>query len=142
MARPESQYHAESAAKPLNRSFFLKIALRLAQRGIPVFPLKGKAPLTPNGFKDASTDPSRVTAMFNAAPNATGIGIPTGSFSGLVVVDRDGDSEEAQRIWDSLPPTVEVATSRGRHCYYSVPKGTKVRSRKLAEDVDLKADGG
>jgi DNA-binding transcriptional ArsR family regulator len=81
--------------------------------------------------------------MFNAAPNATGIGIPTGGVSGLVVPDRDGDSDQANQIWDSLPPTVEVATSRGRrHRYYSVPKGTKVRSRKLAEDVDLKADGG
>ena len=58
------------------------------------------------------------------------------------MVDRDGDSDKANQIWDSLPPTVEVATSRGRHRYYSVPKGTNVRSRKLAEDVDLKADGG
>src|ERR687897_2428202 len=138
----ESRYHAESAAKPLNRSFFLKIALKRAQRGIPVFPLKGKAPLTPHGFKDASTDPSRVTAMFNAAPDATGNGMPTGSFSGLVVVDRDGDSEEAQRIWDSLPPTLEVRTGRGTHRYYRVPVGTTVKSRKLAEDVDLKGDGG
>jgi hypothetical protein len=107
-----------------------------------VFPIKGKTPLTPHGFKDAFTDPSRVTAMFNAAPNATGIGIRTGGLSGLVVVDRDGDSDQAGLIWDSLPPTVEVITSRGRHRYYSVPEGTKVRSRKLAEDVDLKADGG
>ena len=137
-----TQYHAESAAKPPTRSIFLKNALKLAERGFPVFPIKGKAPLTPHGFRDASTDAARVTALFNAAPNATGIGIRTGGVSGLAVVDRDGDSDQASQIWDSLPPTVEVATSRGRHCYYSVPKGSKVRSRKLAEDVDLKADGG
>ena len=107
-----------------------------------MFPLKAKTPLTPHGFKDASRDRSRVTAMFNGAPNATGIGIRTGGLSGLAVVDRDGDSDQARLIWDSLPPTVEVATSRGRHRYYSVPKGTRVRTRKLAEDVDLKADGG
>jgi hypothetical protein len=138
----ESQYHAESAAKPLARSFFLKNALKFAERDIPIFPIKGKAPLTPHGFKDASSELSRVTAMFNAAPNATGFGIPTGGFSGLVVVDRDGDSEEAQRIWDTLPPTLEVATGRGTHRYYRTPKGTAVKSRKLAPDVDLKADGG
>src|SRR5215204_617402 len=138
----KSRYHAESAAKPPTRSFFLKNALKLAERGFPVFPIKGKTPLTPHGFKDASRDRSRVTAMFNAAPNATGIGIPTGGFYGYVVVDRDGDSDQARLIWDSLPPTVEVATSRGRHRYYSVPKGTRVKSRELAEDVDLKADGG
>jgi hypothetical protein len=138
----KSRYHAESAAKPPTRSFFLKNALKLAERGFPVFPIKGKTPLTPHGFKDASRDRSRVTAMFNAAPNATGIGIRTGGLFGLVVVDRDGDSDQARLIWDSLPPTVEVATSRGRHRYYSVPKGAKVKSRKLADDVDLKADGG
>jgi len=125
-----------------NRSSISKMAHRCAAKGVPVFPLKGKDPLTRNGFKDASTEASRVTGMFNAAPSATGFGIPTGGFSGLVVVDRDGESEEARRIWDSLPPTLEVATGRGAHRYYRVPKGTKVRSRKLAPDVDLKADGG
>jgi hypothetical protein len=141
----ESQYHAQSVAKPPTRSIFLKNALKRAERGIPTFPVRGKQPLTPHGFKDASTDPSKVTAMFNAAPNATGVGIPTGGFSGLVVADKDGDSEEARRIWDSLPPTLEVATGRpsglGRHRYYRVPKGTKVKSRDLAEGLELKADG-
>jgi hypothetical protein len=126
----------------LARSTLTKSVLSCASRGIPVFPLKGKKPLTPHGFEDASHEASRVTAMFNAAPNATGYGIPTGGFSGLVVVDKDGDSPEAARLWGSLPPTLEVATSRGRHRYYRIPKGAKVRSRKLAPDVDLKADRG
>ena len=125
-----------------NRSSIAKMAHRYAAKGVPVFPLRGKEPLTRNGFKDASTEASRVTGMFNAAPSATGFGIPTGGFSGLVVVDRDSDSEEARRIWDSLPPTLEVATSRGKHRYFRVPLGTTVKSRKLAPDVDLKADGG
>jgi hypothetical protein len=137
----KTEYH-DTDNKGFTRSSMLETALGYAARGIPVFSLKGKTPLTPHGFKDASTDPSRVTAMFNAARSATGFGIPTGGVSGLVVVDRDGDSEEARRIWDSLPPTLEVATSRGRHRYYSVSKDTKVKSRKLADDVDLKADGG
>lgn len=135
------QYHAKSAAKPPRRSIFLKTALDFAERSIPVFPLKGKAPLTPHGFKDASTDPRRLHLWGNRYPSAN-IGIPTGGVSGLVVVDRDGDSDLARQIWDSLPPTVEVATARGTHRYYFVPKGTRVKSRKLAEDVDLKADGG
>jgi hypothetical protein len=137
----QARYHAESAAKPLTRSIFLKTALIFAQRGIPSFPLKGKEPLTPHGFKDATTDPRRLHLWGNRYPGAN-IAIPTGGVSGLAVVDRDGDSDQARQIWVSLPPTVEVATSRGRHRYYSVPKGTKVRSRKLAKDVDLKADGG
>jgi hypothetical protein len=138
----DSPYHAESVGKPPARSILLKTALKCAERNISVFPLKGKTPLTPTGFKDASADPARVTAMFNAAKSATGFGVRTGGFSGLVVVDRDGDSEEARRIWDSLPSTLEVRTGRGTHRYYRVPKGTTVKSRKLAKDVDLKADGG
>jgi hypothetical protein len=117
-------------------------ALDYAARGIPVFPLKGKAPLTKRGYKDASADPVEVYGMFSAAPSATGIGMPTGSVSGYIVVDKDGDSEEAQRLWNALPETLEVATARGIHRYYRAPEGMAVKGRKLAEDVDLKADGG
>jgi hypothetical protein len=140
-----TEYHNTNGSvgpNPPTRSSIAKLARGYAAKGTPVFPLRGKEPLTRNGFKDASADPSRVTAMFNAARDATGFGIPTGSFSGLVVVDRDGDSEEAQRIWDSLPPTLEVATARGWHRYYRMPDGVKLPKRKLAKDVDLQADGG
>lgn len=139
-----TEYHNTNGSvgpNPPTRSSIAKLARGYAAKGTPVFPLRGKEPLTRNGFKDASADPSRVTAMFNAARDATGFGIPTGSFSGLVVVDRDGDSAEAQRIWDSLPPTLEVATARGRHRYYRMPDGAKLPKRKLAKDVDLQADG-
>jgi hypothetical protein len=137
----ESQYHAESAAKPPTRSFFLKTALKLAERDIPTFPLKGKEPLTPHGFKDATTDPRRLHMWGNRYPGAN-IGIATGRVSGIVVVDLDEETPEAMEIWNGLPETVEVKTSRGRHRYYIIPKDTRVRGRKLAEGLDLKADGG
>lgn len=127
-----------------HRSQHLKAALGYAERKIAVLPLrKDKTPLTHNGVKDATTDRSRITALWTRHPGAN-IGVATGGITGLVVVDRDGDSPEAARLWDSLPPTLEVKTSRGRHRYYRVrePLGTKVKSRKLAADVDLKADGG
>jgi hypothetical protein len=132
----DPDYHNPSKSKQLDA------ALKYAKRRIPVLPVSGKKPpLTPNGFYDATTDRSRITAWWNRHPGAN-IGIPTGGVSGLVVVDRDGNSPEAKRIWDSLPPTLEVSTSRGRHRYYTVPVGTKIKSRKLASDVDLKADRG
>ena len=137
----ETRYHAESAAKPPRRSIFLKTALDFAERGIPTFPLKGKEPLTPHGFKDATTDPRRLHMWGNRFPDAN-IGIPTGSISGIVVVDLDKETPEAIEIWNSLPETVETRTHRGRHRYYRVPKDAKVRSRKLTPDLDLKADGG
>jgi hypothetical protein len=129
------QYHNSYQSK------LLKDALAYGERNISVFPLRGKTPLTPNGFKDASTDRSRIHAWWNRHPGAN-IGIATGSRSGLAVVDRDADNPEVAKIWDSLPPTVEVATSRGRHRYYRIPEGVKVRSRVLTPGLDLKAEGG
>jgi hypothetical protein len=130
-------YHAPAHTAP-SRSAILEAALGYARKKVPVFPVRNKTPLTHNGYKSASSDPSRVTSMFNAAPNATGFGIPTGRVSGLVVVDRDGDSEATQQQWEKLPLTVEVRTARGRHRYYRVPKNTQVKSRKLTPEIDLK----
>jgi hypothetical protein len=129
------QYHNSYQPK------LLKDALRYGDRDISVFPLQGKTPLTKNGFKDSTTDRSRIHAYWNRHPGAN-IGIATGSRSRLVVVDRDADNPEVAKIWDSLPPTVEVATSRGRHRYYRIPEGVKVRSRVLTPGLDLKAEGG
>jgi hypothetical protein len=131
---------SESNEDQVHANPITQTALDYAARGIPVFPLKGKVPLTKHGFKDASADPGEVVRMFDPEVNATGIGMPTGSV--YIVVDKDGASEEARRIWSSLPPTLEVATARGIHRYYRAPEGVAVKSRKLAPDLDLKADGG
>jgi hypothetical protein len=110
------------------RTTVLKAALTYAGRGVPVFPCApaGKVPLTTHGFYDATTDLRKIHAWWNRWPEAN-IGIPTGSMSGPVVVDLDEATPEASRIWDSLPPTVEVATRRGLHCYYRVGTDTQVR---------------
>ena len=36
--------------------------LAFIEKGYSVFPLRGKQPLTPHGFKDATTDPQVVAA--------------------------------------------------------------------------------
>lgn len=55
-------------------------ALAYAGHGVPVFPCipGGKAPLTRNGFHDASTDRSLVAAWWSMNPNAN-IATPTGA---------------------------------------------------------------
>ncbi|WP_371877380.1 bifunctional DNA primase/polymerase [Desulfomicrobium sp. ZS1] len=66
----------------------LSAALAIAAKGKPVFPVNiKKAPLTPNGFKDATTDPDTIKEMFSR-PGVAGIGLPTGPVSGLLVVDQ------------------------------------------------------
>lgn len=63
-------------------------ALLLAAAGVPVFPCRpGDArPRTPRGIADASTDPDRVASWWGRYPTAN-IGVPTGSASGIDVVD-------------------------------------------------------
>ena len=64
-------------------------ALELAAAGVPVFPCDSlKAPLIPNGFLSASTDPAIVSRMFST-PWAVLIGMPTGPASGIDALDLD-----------------------------------------------------
>jgi Bifunctional DNA primase/polymerase, N-terminal len=54
-----------------NTSPELDAALRYANRGIPVFPCSplDKKPLTPHGFKDATTDEAQIRAWWTQWPN-------------------------------------------------------------------------
>jgi hypothetical protein len=65
-------------------------ALQYARLGLPVFPLQpgGKTPLTPHGFKDATTSREQIIGRWTDHPDAN-IGIPTGEASGLLVLDID-----------------------------------------------------
>lgn len=94
-------------------------ALEYVRAGVPVFPCKpNKAPLTANGFQDATVDEAQVKAWWNAAPAAL-IGVPCGPASGFDVLDIDmhGDDDgkaslaaiEAQ--YGELPETVMQTTA-------------------------------
>jgi Bifunctional DNA primase/polymerase, N-terminal len=76
-------------------------ALELAARGYPVFPCSdpSKKPTTPNGFKNASTDPEEIRRLWRDHPGGL-IGLPTGNAIGLDVLDLDfGRHQEAQDWW-------------------------------------------
>jgi len=123
------------------------MALSAAKDGRAVFPLAGKTPTTgatPHGYKDASTERSRIAGMFNAAgPTATGYGIATGKVSGIVVVDIDNAEAGAEADRMGLVSDYTVSTGRGEHRYFALPSeaGVEVRSRDLAPDLELKAEG-
>jgi hypothetical protein len=122
--------------------------LAYAERGIPVFPCKpgGKEPLTRNGFKDATTDRSKIHAWWNAHPLAN-IGVPTGERSGLLVVDVDHpaglDALEAEH--GELPATRTHSTgSGGTHHLYRYPVGERFgnSSGDLPDGLDIRGEGG
>jgi hypothetical protein len=124
-------------------------AAALAERGLWLFPVAGKLPLTENGFKDALNDPVAVRALFVLHGNATGIGIDCGR-SGLLVVDLDGP--RGRGTWTRLllehgsVRTLEAATGRrdgGRHLYFATrDKRAKSTAKKLGEGIDTRGRGG
>jgi len=75
----------------------------------------------------------------------TAIGFVTGSVSQRVVVDVDprngGTLEAAYGL--GLPPTRTVVTgSGGHHLHYRIPVNARVKSRKLADGIEVKGEGG
>lgn len=122
-------------------------ALRLAGAGVPVFPCKpDKAPLTRNGFKDASADPDQVRAWWAQYPYALP-GVPTGKASGYDVLDidlrpgKDGFTELAAREL-RLPQTRMHRTQSGGAHVLMRAAGLASSSGKIAPGVDVRGEGG
>ena len=113
----------------------LHAALRYADLGYSVFPCapSGKVPLTPRGFKDATTDAVQIEAWWEKHPDAN-IGIPT---KGLLVVDVDG----VDNPWPADPEIAEdlarcpiSLTPRGgrHHVWRGARPGRGLRAAALA----------
>ena len=124
-------------------------ALKLARKGIPVFPCrncpedkpKDKTPLTPHGFKDATCDPEIVHQWWTSWPDAL-IGVPTGER--FVVVDVDLQHPEAQEWYGkaSLPLTRKHHTrSGGRHILFQPHDAVGCTAGKIWPHVDTRGHG-
>ena len=131
-------------------------ALAYARAKRRIFPCKAdKTPLTRHGFKEASCDPARIQAWWDAHPQAL-IGLPAGAVNKVFVLDidndpntgKDGDAslEALIRAHGPLPATVEAMTPRGgRHLYFRHPgPAWEVPSSasKLGPNLDVRGDGG
>lgn len=122
---------------------FVSEILALAQQGIPVFPCRlNKAPLTRNGFKDATTDEETIREWWRRYPNAL-VAIPTGEMSGICVIDIDPDGIEwLDRNREMLEPGMVQHTSRGFHLYYRDPGESRCSIGSIHPGVDVRGDGG
>jgi Bifunctional DNA primase/polymerase, N-terminal len=124
-------------------------ALELAAQGWAPFPCKwrgehAKAPLTINGFHDASRNPDQIRAWWTRWPQAM-IGAPVPE--SLLVIDLDprhgGNLAELEKLTGPLPATLTVWSGRndgGRHLYYLRPAGP-LTSTRLPEGIDLRVGG-
>jgi len=114
--------------------------------GWPLFPCSNrtKAPLTPHGFYDATTDLRQLEAWDKAYPDAAW-GTPTSAERGVIDIDpRNGGELSLNRLiaeYGPLPPTPTVRTgSGGFHYWFRFPPGTGCG--KPYPGIDRKAIGG
>lgn len=136
-------------------------ALRLADEGIPVFPVsskktpvweKGQSPNGRDGLHAATMDSDEVEALF-AHPRTAGIGMPTGKATRVTVIDvdcgrgkphRDAaiewlDGARKTTLWGS---SVVRTGSGGLHFYCAYREGLKSGANVWAMGVDCRNDGG
>jgi putative DNA primase/helicase len=128
----------------------LDAALQYAGRGWHVFPVQwmrngqcscrdgincrqsAKHPRTRNGLKDATTDRTQIETWWRKWPDAN-LAIRTGTISGLLVLDVDGNEGVAtlKEIIDGHGPlprhTAIVLTRRGFHIYLTYNQNLDIR---------------
>jgi hypothetical protein len=150
----------------------MEYALRYAAAGLRVHPLyevdpvtqvcacqagaacpekqRGKHPRLGAWQTKASTDPDTVRAWWTSWPRA-GVGLATGTLSGVWVLDIDGAEAgawyEAQVAAHGLTRTLGVETSRGFHLYWRWTDAAPVRNAQglkavNAPNVDVRGEGG
>ncbi len=141
-----------NAAIPLfNGRTPLEVASDLAANyGIPVFVCrndpggeKDKAPLTENGFKDATLDQDGIEYWLRANKNPL-VAVPTGKASRLLVVDIDPKGAEWYREHQAALACGRVHRSRrGWHLVYRYPEfEVRNSASKIAPGVDVRGEGG
>jgi hypothetical protein len=134
----------------------LDAALEHAKQDTPVFPCRtdDKSPLTPNGYKDATTDEKQITLWWTQYPSAM-IGMPTGKASGRWVLDLDIDAskglngiKELEKLVAKngpLPKTRSSKTPRGgMHLFFAYTGAVTIKNStsKLAPGIDVRGEGG
>lgn len=138
-------YTAPTGARPN----LLGAALWYTQHDIPVFPLEpgGKRPATRHGCKDATTDPTRIRAWWQRAPDAN-IGIATGHHYDVVDIDGLTGQTSRDQHWDSIFAAIDamnvgkVLTPRlaGMHIY--IPATGRGCHKDLLPKIDYRGVGG
>jgi hypothetical protein len=126
---------------------------RALELGLPCFPCcnsprnekSDKTPLVKGGFKAASDDPSAIRKMFAPHPGCL-IGVPTGSPSGIDILDVD--PRHNGHVWyaankEKLPPTRVHRTRRGGvHRLFKHMDGLRNTTAKIAPGIDTRSEGG
>lgn len=123
------------------------IATRYAERGWSVFPLasREKTPITPHGFKDATTDATMIKRWWNS--KAHNVGIATGAVSGFFVIDVDGD--EGMTEWRALSADHEpintltaITGGGGLHLLFTWVEQWPINNSPISKNIHVRGNGG
>lgn len=125
------------------RASLLKWADYYIGLGWPVIPVSGdKKPLIPwKQYQTRLTTIEEVEGWLEHYPNMTGLGVPTGAFSGIVVIDIEAEGDASP--YDDID-TLRARTGGGgvhllfKHPGFNVPNSVK----ELAPFTDCRGDGG
>ena len=134
----------------------IEMAHAYASRGWRVLPIKPGEKRPPMGAwqKAATTDPDLIDTWWTQLYRDHGVGVATGSGSGIFVLDVDvaddkgGDDTLAdlEDRYGALPDTPTVLTpSGGQHYYFALPEGVEIRNdagRRLGVGLDIRGEGG
>jgi hypothetical protein len=132
----------------------LRAAIKRADKGVPVFPCnKYKKPLTPNGYKDATTKQEVILQWWKEYRDIACLGMPTGKVSGYWALDVDTDNgkrgaeslKELEDTYGPLPDTKTFRTGGGGMQYvFNYPEGFDIRNSAgtLGEGLDVRGNGG
>lgn len=118
-------------------------ALDYANRGWKIFPcLPGaKQPATPNGYKDASSDPAVINRWWNDNPNYNLATCPADQLMAVIEHDAYKGGSDADFKALNLPPTYEVESPHGgTHYYFFGDIATSAHT--LGQNIDTRGRGG
>jgi hypothetical protein len=120
----------------------------LGGKVLPVFPcLANKKPATPHGFKDATADPKIIDLLWCRYRGPL-TGVPTGTASGLAVLDIDPRHNGEAWVADfeathGFPRTrIHATQSGGLHFVFEHRPGLKCSAGLIAPGVDVRAELG
>jgi Bifunctional DNA primase/polymerase, N-terminal len=138
---------------PWTQHSLIQAALSYAHdRGWPIFPLAGKRPLVSRGFYQATTDEARIRSWWTRWPWAN-IGLPTGTHTGIWVVDVDAQSDgftSLQKVTSRVPLDLTATVSTGGgglHLYFARRTDLDFPLKNATalagySGIDLRVDGG
>jgi Bifunctional DNA primase/polymerase, N-terminal len=113
---------------------------------LPIFPCRAnKRPACPHSYQQAAIHPDDIAELFRRYPGPL-IGVPTGSASGIDVVDidpRHGGDRWLAKHRDRIPQTRTHETpSGGLHLLFRHTVGLRCSAGRIAPGVDVRSTGG